>query len=277
MAPIPAPAATLASVVPTRTDATAAPSVSVEMPDPTEAVKAAIAEAARAAAQASTPVEAAQKAPTAPAAIAAVAVAPAAPALAPAPRAAVVEAVPAQQIDMEVAAEVAAVPPPAMAVAPPAARRSRGLVAATVAAVLVAAGFLALPTDRVKPVADAAKVPMSADTGLLGLSSVALANGIVLQTVETANGARAMVSVLPDGVATDLQIGDILVVYAATGEVVEGAEAVNALLERETANGVATFGFAVQREGKMAVGYIELPRLGQLDPALNEQDGEKKT
>jgi hypothetical protein len=278
MAPIPAPAATLASVVPTRTDATAAPSVSVEMPDPTEAVKAAIAEAARAAAQASTPVEAAQKAPTAPAAIAAVAVAPAAPALAPAPRAAVVEAVPAQQIDMEVAAEVAAVPPPAMAVAPPAARRSRGLVAATVAAVLVAAGFLALPTDRVKPVAsDAAKVPMSADTGLLGLSSVALANGIVLQTVETANGTRAMVSVLPDGVATDLQIGDIIIVYAATGEVVDGAQAVNALLERETANGVATFGFAVQRDGKMAVGYIELPRLGQLDPALNEQDGEKKT
>jgi hypothetical protein len=179
---------------------------------------------------------------------------------------------------MEDAAEVAAVPPPAMAVAPPAARRSRGLVAATVAAVLVAAGFLALPTDRVKPVAsDAAKVPMSADTGLLGLSSVALANGIVLQTVETANGTRAMVSVLPDGVATDLQIGDIIIVYAATGEVVDGAQAVNALLERETANGVATFGFAVQRDGNMAVGYIELPRLGQLDPALNEQDGEKKT
>ena len=118
---------------------------------------------------------------------------------------------------------------------------------------------------------------MSADTGGLGASSVELANGIVLQTIQTGNGARALVSVLPAGVTTDLEIGDVLLVYAATGEVIESAEAVSALLEREIANGIATFGFAVQRDGKMAVGYIELPRLGQLDPDPEEQNGENKT
>jgi hypothetical protein len=231
------------------------------MPDPTDAVKAAIAAAAREAEAA--PVQLKTTTPTKKAA-------------APA-QAAVARPVPAAADFMESPAPRAPQPKPATLAVTPPAKRSRGLLVATAAAVLVAAGFLALPTDQAGSFAEATKLPLSADTGLQAAGSVELANGIVLQTIETANGARALVSVLPAGVTTDLQIGDVLLVYAATGEVMESAEAVSALLERETANGIATFGFAVQRDGKMAVGYIDLPRLGQLEPDVKEQDGENKT
>ena len=69
----------------------------------------------------------------------------------------------------------------------------------------------------------------------------------------------------------------MLLVYAATGELIDSAEAANALLERELAKGVATLGFAVQREGKMAVGYMGLPVLGKADLETQIQVLEKKT
>jgi hypothetical protein len=100
---------------------------------------------------------------------------------------------------------------------------------------------------------------------------------MVLQTVDTANGPRALVTTLPQGADTDLKSGDVLLVYAATGEVIDGAPAVKALLAREAAKGVATFGFAVQRDGGVAVGAIRLPALNEADLQQKDQDLENKT
>jgi protein involved in polysaccharide export with SLBB domain len=120
-------------------------------------------------------------------------------------------------------------------------------------------------------------VPAAASLDALPEDQIALANGIVMQTVETAYGQRAVVSALPEGSLTDLQIGDVLLVYAATGEMIDSAQALRDLVEREMASGVATFGFAVHRDGKMAVGYIGLPQLGKADLDGKTQDLENKS
>jgi hypothetical protein len=122
-----------------------------------------------------------------------------------------------------------------------------------------------------------APVSVTAGAALTSAAPVELANGIVLTTVDTAHGARAMVASLPEGLATDLQEGDVLLVYAATGEMIGSAQTVQDLLFRETENGVATFGFAVQRDGKMALGSFGMADLGKADLDVKDQDLEKKT
>jgi hypothetical protein len=82
------------------------------------------------------------------------------------------------------------------------------------------------------------------------------------------------VSVVPAGVTTDLQVGDILLVYAATGAVMNSAESAVMLLQREIDKEVATLDFAVQRDGKMAVASISLLRPGQGESGATEQEGE---
>jgi hypothetical protein len=162
-------------------------------------------------------------------------------------------------------------------------RAPRDLLISSAAAVLLLAGLLSLPGDLVQRLWSPAAVP----TTTAGFARVAdaaavegrveLENGIVLQTIETGDGPRAVVSVLPDTAKSDLQVGDVLLVYAATGEIIESATAVRALLGREAASGVATFGFAVQRDGRMAVGFMQLPDLNEADLKQNGLDLEKKT
>jgi hypothetical protein len=247
MAPIPAPAATLSSGGPVDVLSLGGPAPMVETPDPTAAVKAALAAAAldaplvpAAVQRASTPVAATQRAVSTP------------------------------------------VPPvAASATHKPASRVSRDLLIASAAAVLLLAGLLSLPGDLIQRLWGASSnVELTAGAALTGaepVAQVSLANGIVFETVETAHGARAMVFALPEDAETDLQVGDVLLVYAATGEMIDSAHAAQALLEREMSNGVATFGFAVQRDGKMAVGYIGLADLGKADLKMKDQDLEKKT
>jgi serine/threonine protein kinase len=242
MAPIPAPAATLASGGPVNLSSFEAPAPMVEASDPTAAVKAAMAAAAEEAA------------------------------LIPA-------------TDRQASARferTQRVVPPTQASAPlaelppkPASRISRNLAVASAAALVLLAGFLSLPGDLIQRLSGTSTVAALSDAP--PVAQVSLANGIVLQTVETAHGARAMVFALPEGAVTDLQVGDVLLVYAATGEVIDSAHAAQSLLSREISNGVATFGFAVQRDGKMAVGYIGLADLGKADLEMKDQDLEKKT
>ena len=248
MTPIPAPAATLSSGGPVNVLPVDGPAPMVEAPDPTAAVKAALAAAA-------------------------------------------LEAAPAPQTTERTAAPVAAAPravsspvqpaaPVAAATPKPASRVSRDLLVALAAAVLLLGGLLSLPGELIQRLSGASTTPVTAGAALTDaapVTQVSLANGIVLQTVETAQGARAMVLALPEGAETDLQVGDVLLIYAATGEMIDSAHAAQTLLAREISNGVATFGFAVQRDGKMAVGYIGLANLGKADLEVKDQDLEKKT
>jgi serine/threonine protein kinase len=241
MTPIPAPAATLASGGPGTVASHDRPAPMAEVPDPTAAVKATLAAAA-------------QEAALAPAVV--------------------------QQGRARATVTHRAVPQPAAALPEPApkaaSRTSRDLLVASAAAVLLLAGLLSLPGDLIQRLWGTS-TDVAAGTAAPSVAQVALANGIVLQTVETAHGARAMVYALPEGAETDLQVGDVLLVYAATGEMIDSAHAAQSLLAREMSNGVATFGFAVQRDGKMAVGYIGLAVLGKADLEMQDQVLEKKT
>ncbi|WP_180996009.1 protein kinase domain-containing protein [Tabrizicola aquatica] len=76
-----------------------------------------------------------------------------------------------------------------------------------------------------------------------------LANGLAFNMVETPTGTRTVVAAVPTGAETDLQVGDVLLVYRPTGETIGTTGALSAILERELSGGVATFGFTVQRKG----------------------------
>jgi serine/threonine protein kinase len=170
---------------------------------------------------------------------------------------------------------------PSTAVAKPGSRAPRDLLVASAAAVLMLAGLLSLPGDLVhrlwSPAAESMTGSALAVTAPTQLGQIELVNGIVLQTAITASKTQAVVSYLPEGALTDLQVGDVLLVYAATGEVIESAKAVQILLQREIENGVATLSFAVQRDGKMAVGHMGLLDLGKADLEMKDQGLENKT
>jgi serine/threonine protein kinase len=247
MSPIPAPAATLSSA-PVQTALAAAPSRPVAVPDPTDAVRATIAAAALEASA-----EAARTTAAKPVALPTTRTAPVPARTAP---------VPAAEIP-----EPTVVPVPVVEDRP-AKRKKPSLLAATAVAGLLLAGFLALPDD---PVTVTPAALLTAGPAVDAGGQVRLTNGFVLTTIQTGGGARAMVTALPEGVATDLQVGDVLLVYAATGELIDSAEAASALLEHEIARGVATLGFAVRREGRMAVGYMGLPVLGSRVQVLEDE------
>ncbi|WP_374645106.1 serine/threonine protein kinase [Tabrizicola sp.] len=76
-----------------------------------------------------------------------------------------------------------------------------------------------------------------------------LANGLAFQMVETPTGTQTLVSAVPAGTATDLEVGDVLLLYRATGETMGTTGALASVLQRELTGGVATFGFTVQRRG----------------------------
>jgi serine/threonine protein kinase len=160
-------------------------------------------------------------------------------------------------------------------------RGPRDLLVSSAAAVLLLAGLLSLPGDLVQRFLPAAlptapEAIAAAGSGLAA-GQIELANGIVLQTIVTSDGSKPVVAALPAGALTDLKVGDVLLVYAATGEMLDSAAALDALLGREIANGVATFGFAVQRDGAMAVGSFQLPELDAAVLQQKDQNLENKT
>ncbi len=89
-----------------------------------------------------------------------------------------------------------------------------------------------------------------------------LGNGLAFEMVRTPTGIQTVVAGLPEGVTSDLQVGDVLLVYSSTGETLGTETALADILGREMSKKVATYGFAVQREGSMATGSFQLPGLG---------------
>jgi hypothetical protein len=74
-----------------------------------------------------------------------------------------------------------------------------------------------------------------------------LPSGLAFEIVETATGVQTVVSDVPGGFDTDMQPGDILLVYTPSGEMLGTATALREILQREFANGVTTYSFVVRR------------------------------
>lgn len=89
-----------------------------------------------------------------------------------------------------------------------------------------------------------------------------LAPGLAFEMVPTPTGMQTVVAGAIDPATSDLVPGDVLVVYDRTGETLGTATALSDILRREQANGIATFSFAIQRNGSMATGSFRLPGLG---------------
>ncbi len=85
-----------------------------------------------------------------------------------------------------------------------------------------------------------------------------LADGLAFQMVETPTGTQTMVAAVPAGTATDLEVGDVLLLYRATGETMGTTGALASILQRELTGGVATFGFTVQRRGSTVEASFQL-------------------
>lgn len=89
-----------------------------------------------------------------------------------------------------------------------------------------------------------------------------LPNGLSFEMTMTPTGIQTVVAAVAAGAATDLAVGDVLLVYDATGEILGTATALADILSREAGRESTTHGFAIQREGQMASGSFQLPGLG---------------
>jgi len=86
-----------------------------------------------------------------------------------------------------------------------------------------------------------------------------LAGGLGFEMLTTPTGVRTAVTGLPRGGVEGLQVGDVLLAYAATGETLGTVSALQEILQREVDGAVATYGFVVQRMGGVTVGSFRLP------------------
>ena len=165
-----------------------------------------------------------------------------------------------------------ALPPSAQKV--PGARGPRDLLISSAAAVLLLAGLLSLPGDLVQRFMPGQPQAVLAETGS---DRITLPGGMAFETVKTSSGFQTVVADLGTGIVSDLQVGDVLLVYAATGESLGGATSLADILRGGVAKNIATYGFAVQREGNVAVGSFRMPGLTEADLRLPGQDVETKT
>ena len=141
------------------------------------------------------------------------------------------------------------------------ARGPRDFLVASAAAVLLLVGLLSLPDilGRGSEAVAATGAPATtvatggtaiavpADPGLLVTNVLRLPGGYTFDVVETATGAQTVVSELPPDFQGSIQVGDVLLVYAATGETLGTATALREILTREFASGITTYSFVIRR------------------------------
>jgi tRNA A-37 threonylcarbamoyl transferase component Bud32 len=152
--------------------------------------------------------------------------------------------------------------PAAMAVPQPAFRAAgilqnpKDVLVTAAAATLLLVGLLSLPAQFRKdaapalPTARAAMAsvdPAPAADRLPVVNVLRLPSGLTFEAVETAAGPQTIVAEIPQGTETTLQVGDVLLVYTASGEMLGTANALREILEREFAAGVATYSFVIRR------------------------------
>lgn len=153
-------------------------------------------------------------------------------------------------------------------------RGPRDLLVSSAAAVLLLAGLLSLPGDLIQRFAPGEGQAVFPDTAT---DRIVLPGGMAFRTVATSTGFQTVVADLGDGTDSDLQVGDVLLVYAATGEPLGSATSLAEILRLGVAKNVATYGFAVQRKGNVSVASFKMPGLTEADLQLPELDVETKT
>jgi hypothetical protein len=164
------------------------------------------------------------------------------------------------------AAEVVAHPVVVQAVAVPAPRGPRDFLLSSTAAVLLLVGLLSLPNmlprgaedgtasaatvpaASLAPGPDAAPVAAERQLDILPVTNVLrLPGGYTFEVVETATGLQTVVSELPADIQGDLEVGDVLLVYAVTGETLATPSALREILQRDFASGITTYSFVIRR------------------------------
>jgi serine/threonine protein kinase len=170
----------------------------------------------------------------------------------------VVSAVPAPVVAASVVSKALSQRPVKVVSTPAIGRYTRTIpvVLAAGALVLMVAGTMVVTADHWRGSSDpttSAGAGDAATASTMAVSQFRLPNGMSFDIEPTETGYRTIVSALPTTGDTDLELGDVLLGYAATGEALGSATALQEILAREAANGVATFGFAIQRKGGVAV------------------------
>ncbi len=173
----------------------------------------------------------------------------------PAPVAAPVIAAPAPVVEVAVKPMPAA-PVQVMQAARGGSRQGqKDVLVMAAAATLVLVGLLSLPDFLPKAGGQIAQQPASVVTPIAGqageallvVNSLRLPNGMAFDSVETATGTMTVVATVPDGVDSTLQVGDVLLVYAASGETLGTDTALSEILRREFALGITSYSFVVRR------------------------------
>lgn len=136
-------------------------------------------------------------------------------------------------------------------------RSAKGILGGAVAAVVVLVGLMVLPglfstvptpvAAPVAPVAQDAVATTGPARSLTVVNALRLPNGMTFEINETETGTQTVVAEIPSGVETNLRTGDVLLVYAATGEMLGNATALRDILQREFGQGVTTYSFVVRR------------------------------
>lgn len=147
--------------------------------------------------------------------------------------------------------------PPAVGRTPGVLQSPKDVLVTAAAATLLLVGLLSLPglfqrdaSVSAQPGTLAAVTPaLSAQTpdSLPVVNVLRLPNGMTFEAVETATGTLTVVAEIPVGAETTMQVGDVLLVYGASGESLGTATALSDILKREFSVGVTTYGFVIRR------------------------------
>ena len=148
-----------------------------------------------------------------------------------------------------VAAPAAAAQPLPVVAQPGIGRGTRDILVGAIAAVVLLVGLLSLPTDlfsRGSAVASPDSTVAAGETLAL-TDTLRLPGGLAFEVTEGATGPQTVVAEIPNSVATSLQVGDVLLVYTATGEALDSSGALRNILQREFVKGVTTYNFVIRR------------------------------
>jgi serine/threonine protein kinase len=176
-----------------------------------------------------------------------------------------VEFAPPKQVAMPAAAVHQGPSAPSKTPAAPAAPVTPGLIVvlgprdflvSSAAAILLLSGLLALPAGLDRQTASVLPIPaMPAEAApavrphpdLTVINTMHLPSGLSFEMVETDTGTQTIVAEVPSSVETTLKSGDVLLVYAASGEMLGTSTALRDILQREFGKGISTYSFVVRR------------------------------
>lgn len=149
---------------------------------------------------------------------------------------------------------------------------SRNLLIMAAAAVVLLVGLLMLPEafrssgSSVPVAAETAlpqgQVPAERAEGLLVTNMLRLPGGLAFEMIETPTGVETVVSAVPEGFGSTVEVGDALLVYQPTGETLGTSTALRDILTREFGKGVTTYSFVIRRGASTMNADIRLQAAG---------------